>query len=154
MPDGLPNLNGGLPPPADGFPWHPIPKTSILQLRLLRSLPSESAHPVTASKNLQFLIATTGKICYDESTNSSQNLNLTEGFYVSIEKIILVIVGIAFTLFGYFIFFKEKYSLINGFSSDYKAGRKNENYAKRVGIVEFIVGIVILIASVFLIILA
>ena len=75
LPDGLPNLNGGLPPPADGFPWHPIPKTSILQLRLLRSLPSESAHPVTASKNLQFLIATTGKICYDESTNSSQNLN-------------------------------------------------------------------------------
>ena len=69
-------------------------------------------------------------------------------------KIILVIVGIAFTLFGYFIFFKEKYSLINGFSSDYKAGRKNENYAKRVGIVEFIVGIVILIASVFLVILA
>ncbi|MEE1317985.1 MAG: DUF3784 domain-containing protein [Ruminococcus sp.] len=69
-------------------------------------------------------------------------------------KIILLIVGIAFTLFGYFIFFKEKYSLINGFSSDYKAGRKNENYAKRVGIVEFIVGIVILIASVFLIILA
>ena len=69
-------------------------------------------------------------------------------------KIILVIVGIAFTLFGYFIFFKEKYSLINGFSSDYKAGRKNENYAKRVGIVEFIVGIVILIASVFLIIFA
>ena len=69
-------------------------------------------------------------------------------------KIILVIVGIAFTIFGYFIFFKEKYSLIKGFSSDYKAGRKNENYAKRVGIVEFIVGIVILIASVFLIILA
>ena len=69
-------------------------------------------------------------------------------------KVILVIVGIAFTLFGYFIFFKKKYSLINGFSSDYKAGRKNENYAKRVGIVEFIVGIVILIASVFLIILA
>ena len=69
-------------------------------------------------------------------------------------KIILVIVGIAFTLFGYFIFFKEKYALINGFSSDYKAGRKNENYAKRVGIVEFIVGIAILIASVFLIILA
>ena len=69
-------------------------------------------------------------------------------------KIIFVIVGIAFTLFGYFIFFKEKYSLINGFSSDHKAGRKNENYAKRVGIVEFIVGIVILITSVFLIILA
>ena len=69
-------------------------------------------------------------------------------------KVILVIVGIAFTLFGYFIFFKKKYSLINDFSRDYKAGRKDENYAKRVGIVEFIVGIAILIASVFLIILA
>ena len=43
---------------------------------MLRSLPSESAHPVTAGKNLQFLIATTGKICYHESTNGSQNLNL------------------------------------------------------------------------------
>ena len=69
-------------------------------------------------------------------------------------KIILVIVGVAFTLFGYFIFFKKKYSLINGYTEDYKAGRKDENYAKRVGIVEFIVGIVILVASVFLIILA
>ena len=69
-------------------------------------------------------------------------------------KIILVIVGVAFTLFGYFIFFKKKYSLINGYPEDYKAGRKDENYAKRVGIVEFIAGIVILVASVFLIILA
>ena len=69
-------------------------------------------------------------------------------------KIILVIVGVAFTLFGYFIFFKKKYSLINGYTEDYKAGRKDENYAKRVGIVEFIAGIVILVASVFLIILA
>ena len=69
-------------------------------------------------------------------------------------KIILVIVGVAFTLFGYFIFFKKKYSLINGFSADYKTGQKDENYAKRVGIVEFIFGIVILVASVLLIILA
>ena len=45
LPDGLPNLNGGLPPPADGFSWHPIPKSSILRLQLLRSLPSESAIP-------------------------------------------------------------------------------------------------------------
>lgn len=69
-------------------------------------------------------------------------------------KVILFIVGIAFTLFGYFICFKKKYSLINGFSTDYKAGRKDENYAKRVGIAELIVGIVILIASAILIILA
>ena len=69
-------------------------------------------------------------------------------------KIILVIVGVAFTLFGFLIFFKKKYSLINGYIADYKAGQKDENYAKRVGIVEFTVGIVILVASVFLIILA
>ena len=55
LPDGLPNLNGGLPPPADGFPWQPIPKAAILQLRLLRSLPSESAYPITARKIYIFL---------------------------------------------------------------------------------------------------
>ena len=66
-------------PQPMAYPWQPILKAAILQLRLLRSLPSESAYPVTASKNLQFLIATTGKICYHESTNSSQNLNLTKG---------------------------------------------------------------------------
>ena len=80
LPDGLPNLNGGMPPQPMAQPWQPIPKAAILQLRLLRSLPSESAHPVTASQNLQFLIASTGQICYHESTNSSQNLNFTEIF--------------------------------------------------------------------------
>ena len=69
-------------------------------------------------------------------------------------KIILVIVGVAFTLFGYFIYFRKKYSLINGYIRDYNAGRKDEIYAKRVGLAELIVGIVILIASIFLIILA
>ena len=49
-------------------PWPPIPKTAILQLRLLCSLPSESAHPITASQNLQFLIASTGQICYHGGT--------------------------------------------------------------------------------------
>ena len=67
-------------------------------------------------------------------------------------KIIAVILGLAFSLFGYFIFFKKKYSLINGFSEDFKAGRKDENYARRVGIIEFIVGIVLLLVAVILII--
>ena len=67
-------------------------------------------------------------------------------------KIIAVILGLAFTLFGYFIFFKKKYSLINGFKEDLKAGRKDENYARRVGIIEFIVGVVLLIVAVILII--
>ncbi len=67
-------------------------------------------------------------------------------------KIITVILGLAFSLFGYFIFFKQKYSLINDFEEDLKAGRKDENYARRVGIIEFIVGIVLLLIAVILII--
>ncbi len=67
-------------------------------------------------------------------------------------KIIAVILGFAFTLFGCFIFFKKKYSLINAFKEDFQAGRKDENYARRIGIIEFIVGIVLLIIAVILII--
>lgn len=69
-------------------------------------------------------------------------------------KIFAVILGIAFTLFGYLIFFEKKYFLINGFNEDFKAGKKDKNYAQRVGIIEFIIGISILIISIFLIILA
>ena len=69
-------------------------------------------------------------------------------------KIIAVLVGLAFTLFGYFIYFKKKYNLINGFEADFRAGRKNENYAKHVGMVEFAVGIAVLIAGIVLIICA
>ena len=67
-------------------------------------------------------------------------------------KITAVVLGAAFVLFGYLIFFRKKYFLINGFEADYKAGRKNEKYAERVGIVEFVIGIAILIAGVILII--
>ena len=67
-------------------------------------------------------------------------------------KIIAVTVGLAFTLFGYFIFFKKRYSLINGFDEDLRAGRKTEEYAKMIGLIEFTVGIAVLIAAVILII--
>lgn len=66
-------------------------------------------------------------------------------------KIIGVIAGLIFTLLGYFILFKKKYSLINGFDTAYKAGEKTEDYAKRVGMVDFVVGLAILIAAVILI---
>jgi hypothetical protein len=69
-------------------------------------------------------------------------------------KVLAVISGLAFILFGYFIYFKKKYNLINGFEADFKAGCKNEDYARRVGLVEFVVGIAILIAGVALIIFA
>ncbi len=69
-------------------------------------------------------------------------------------KILSVLLGLAFALFGYFIYFRKKYNLINGFEADFKAGRKNEDYAKRVGMVEFVIGIAILIAGIVLIIFA
>lgn len=61
--------------------------------------------------------------------------------------IILLVVGVAFTTFGYFIYFKEKYNLINGFESDYKYGRKSETYAKKVGLVEFMIGIILVVVG-------
>ena len=61
--------------------------------------------------------------------------------------IILLVVGVAFTTFGYFIYFKEKYNLINGFELDYKSGRKSETYAKKVGLVEFMIGIILVVVE-------
>lgn len=39
-------------------------------------------------------------------------------------KIILMAVGVAFTVFGYKIYFQKKYNLINGFEEAYKAVRR------------------------------
>ena len=69
-------------------------------------------------------------------------------------KVLAVMVGLAFLLFGYFIYFKKKYNLINGYEADFKTGRKNDEYAKRVGMIEFVVGIAMLLAGVVLIIFA
>ncbi len=69
-------------------------------------------------------------------------------------KIIIGLVGVAFLLFGYLIFFRKKYDLINGFTADFLAGRKDEPYAKRIGLIEFIIGIVFLLVLLVLIIFA
>lgn len=63
-------------------------------------------------------------------------------------KIIALLLGAAFTLFGYFIFFRRKYSLINGFVP----GKSRETYARRVGLVEFIVGIALIAVGIILVI--
>lgn len=42
--------------------------------------------------------------------------------------------------------------MINGFESDLKAGRKTEEYAKKVGKIELAIGAVILIAGIVVII--
>ena len=67
-------------------------------------------------------------------------------------KIVSVLLGLSFTLFGYFIYLRKKYNLINCFEADFKAVRKNEEYAKRVGMVEFVIGIAVLVAGIVLII--
>ncbi len=69
-------------------------------------------------------------------------------------KIITVILGAAFTLFGYLIYVRKKYDLINGFEADLKLGRKSEEYAKRVGMAELVLGIAILLAGAVLIVFA
>ena len=56
-------------------------------------------------------------------------------------KIISLILAISFIFFGFNIYFKKKYNLINNFEKDYKNGLKDENYAKKVGLIELILGI-------------
>ena len=67
-------------------------------------------------------------------------------------KIIAFLLGLAFLLFGYFIRFRGKYSLINGFEDDYRCGRRDESYAKKVGLIEFVTGLVLLAAALLLLI--
>lgn len=60
---------------------------------------------------------------------------------MKILKIIFLILALAFIFFGYNIYFKKKYRLINNFEKDYKNGLKDEKYAKKVGLIELILGI-------------
>lgn len=69
-------------------------------------------------------------------------------------KIIGALLGLAFVVFGYLIFCKKKYSLINGFDAAFREGRKTERYARRVGLVELILGILFLLAALILIVFA
>lgn len=62
----------------------------------------------------------------------------------------MILLGFTFTIFGYLIYFKKKYHLINHYIEDFKSGRKDERYAKRVGKIEFAIGISLLAASVLL----
>lgn len=68
-------------------------------------------------------------------------------------KIILILVGLAFITFGYLIYFKEKYNLINDFESNFKSGRKTESYAKKLGLVELIIGIIFILIGLVLVII-
>lgn len=71
---------------------------------------------------------------------------------MTILKIIIILLGITFTIFGYLIYFRKQYNLINDFEEDCNAGRKTKSYAKRVGLTEFIIGIAMVLIEIFLII--
>ncbi len=68
-------------------------------------------------------------------------------------KIVLITVGVAFISFGYLIYFKKQYELINGFEADQKAGRKTESYAKKVGIIELAAGVILTLIGICVIII-
>lgn len=56
-------------------------------------------------------------------------------------RLILIIIGLVFIGFGYAIWFKGKYDLINNFQNDKRNGKLNDSYAARVGKIEFIGGL-------------
>ena len=71
---------------------------------------------------------------------------------MTILKIIITLLGITFTIFGYLIYFRKNYNLINDFEEEFKAGRKTKSYAKGVGLTELIIGIILVLIGIFLII--
>lgn len=72
---------------------------------------------------------------------------------MTVLKIILILVGVAFINFGYLIYFKKKYNLINGFEEEFKSGRKTEAYAKKVGLAELVIGIIFILIGIVMIII-
>ena len=67
-------------------------------------------------------------------------------------KIILFVIGITFAVFGYLIVFKKQYGLINDFKARKRAGSQKDIDAIRVGQVELILGIGLLVLFVLLMI--
>ena len=71
-------------------------------------------------------------------------------------KIILIVLGATFSIFGYLIYFKKKYNLINDYEANRKAnrkaGKKTESYARKVGLIELLLGIALLMIGLYLIV--
>lgn len=69
---------------------------------------------------------------------------------MKIFALILALTGLVFLFFGYKIYFKKSYDLINGFNKAYKKGLKDENYAIRVGKIYFLVFIAMEILTIYI----
>ena len=71
-----------------------------------------------------------------------------------IVKILLFIIGTDFSTFGYLIYFRKKYSLINSFNLDVVYKRKDSSYAKKLGLIEFVLGLGLIVLAIILTILS
>ena len=67
-------------------------------------------------------------------------------------KIIVFVPGVTFCLFGYLIVWRKKYNLINDFKARKKVGSQKDADAIRIGQVELILGIGLLVLFVLLMI--
>ena len=63
-------------------------------------------------------------------------------------KILWILVGILLAGFGYLIYIKKKYSLINNFEDDKKLNIYDDIYASRVGLIELIGGFVCVVLGI------
>lgn len=60
-------------------------------------------------------------------------------------RLILLVLGAILIAFGYLIYFRKKYNLINNFEKDFELNRFNESYANRIGLIELIWGIMFIV---------
>ena len=67
-------------------------------------------------------------------------------------KLILLALGITFSVFGYHIVFKNKFGLINDFEARKKVGSRTDADAMRVGKVALTLGVGVLVLFVLLMI--
>ena len=67
-------------------------------------------------------------------------------------KIIIFVLGITFSVFGYLIVFKKKFGLINDFEDRKKVGSQTDADAIRIGKVELTLGVGLLVLFVLLMI--
>lgn len=63
-------------------------------------------------------------------------------------KILLFILGTVFSTFGYLIYFRKKYSLINSFNLDILYKRRDTSYAKKLGLIEFVLGLGLIVLAI------
>lgn len=69
-------------------------------------------------------------------------------------KILLFILGTVFSTFGYLIYFRKKYSLVNSFNLDVVYKRKDSSYAKKLGLIEFVLGLGLIVLAIILTIIS